>query len=671
MDRVFFKNAKEERIPMENINATQAASGRKKKTSAPFSPVLARAWEWAQSAGIAQDITRLPSYEKEDFSLLKQKSMRLYAYTNRCVNLVMGQQHNNYICFALFNQDGILLKCYGAPQALKSLESKGISRLSDWRMESVGPNGVNLGLSTGQSMALCGNENYCQPLKDMAVYFSPCHLERSDPHTLITLGGVAVLCPASHANQDYLMLANSIAYDICLHFFMADTVEQFFVNGERGVLNVDENLKTGKKYIMYCDFNLFRVLGVPPADIYFKSLTELIDPPPANEQFWNILESRRRVNDFLISLDIQGRSESLKITTEPYDQTRLSIRGIRIYFSSMKFLAASISKKIGHSAQFTFDDLVGQTSSFQVSLLQAQRYAPSHEPVLISGELGSGRNMFAQAMHNASSRRDGPFVAVNCAALPREQMERQLFGSEDIGLHDVGNLGYLELANNGTLYLGEIEALPLEIQSLLLTAMVEKRFIRTGGHAPVSSDVRIIASTSQDLSLSVKENRFHGQLYYLLSTHSLYLPPLRARRQDISLLADYFIRRLCKKSGRTAPRLSPEAHRLLQKFPWNGNVRELKNVVESVAMLSDTSFIECEDIYEYINDPRLLGEIRMSKEAGRGRITSIELQRTLLSCHNNKKLTAQKLGISRRTLYRYLEKYALETGATETDEAQE
>lgn len=634
-----------------------------------FSPSLVEAWKDACALRTSYDIDRLPGYWESTFSKLKQDSLRLYAYMNRCVGLVMNQSSEEGIAVALFNQNGIILKCYGETDVLSKLEDEGICRLSDWRIDHIGPNAVNLGLKNDTPMVTCGAENFARPLLNKAVYFSPCRLEPQDGSAPHVLGGIAIIVPAEKANQCYLLLANSMAYDINLHFFMADTIEQSLENDERGILKVDENTKTGKKYVMYCDRNLFRILGTPACDIYFKSLTELIDPLPANKQFWNIMDTRKRVNNQLIDLTVKGRTESFRITTDPYYQPLLNIRGMQVYVSSMKYLAARIAKAVGNNALFTFRNLIGSTSSFQVSVRQAKQYAEGDKNILIIGEFGSGRSVFAQAMHNASPRRDGPFVAVNCASLPRDQLVRQLFGFEDKVRHDILNIGFFELANNGTLFIGEIETLPLEFQMSLLNAIERGSIVREGGNLEIPVDVRIISSASPELNTAVKENRFSRELYYQLNESTLFLPPLRARRQDISVLADYFIRRLCKKSNIETKHLSPEAKRLLQSFPWTGNVRELQNTIESLTMLTEGQYIESEDIYQYVNDPKLLDDIAIYKTFKRAKITKVELQRTLLSCRNNKSLAAQKLGISRRSLYRYLEKYALQSMDDKSPEA--
>ena len=243
--------------------------------------------------------------------------------------------------------------------------------------------------------------------------------------------------------------------------------------------------------------------------------------------------------------------------------------------------------------------------------------------------------------------------------MPREQLARILFGYEIPEEHEIVSVGYFELANGGTLYLSELSLLPIELQNLLLAAIENESFFRVGGRSPIYSDVRIIASTSNDIMSDVEGHRFRSELFYRLNSHNLFLPPLRDRKQDIAIMAEYFIKLYCNKIGVQVKRLSPDAKKLLRQLPWHGNIRELENTMETIVLLTPSVIIEREQILEYIRDPST-ENIPLTYKRTSNKVTKTELQRTLQSCYYNKQLTAEKLGISRRTLYRYLEKFESE-----------
>lgn len=625
-----------------------------------FQAELSSAWQLCKRSKIPYDMETIPCLSDSQFDNLKKTSLRLYAYANRCISLLLTVTEHNNICFALFNESGILLKLYGEQFAINALAPIGVKRLSNWGMNTLGANAVSIGLANNITTDTCGIENYARPLINKAIYFSPCSIENDNSEVSYVRGGIALIVPEEEANPNYSMLCASIAYDINLHIFMSNSLENAYSNDERGVLTIDENIYTGKKYILYHDQNLCNILGLTYSNIYFQPLENLIAPIPENEQFWNIINTRMAVNDYLLALTIQGRTENFMITTEPHSQSKLAIKGIRVFFTSLRFLSAKISKNIGHNAVFTFGHLLGKTNNFLIALRQAKIFAKSDKNVLIFGESGTGKDVFAQAIHNASGRSTGPFITFNCDALPREQTARELFGYESPEQHEIQHIGLFELAHNGTIYLNEINLLPLDLQALLFNVIENKIFTRVGGFSQVYSDVRIIASTNTDLIHSIEKHKFRTDLYYRLNTLHLFLPPLRDRHQDIPLLADFFIKSLCSKMNLETKQLSPEAKKTLQKIPWHGNIRELQSIIETVTLLTPATIIEPEHIFEYISNPNTFDDISAYSSSNKGKITKDELIRTLQSCHYNKKLTAQKLGISRRTLYRYMEKFNIE-----------
>ena len=232
----------------------------------------------------------------------------------------------------------------------------------------------------------------------------------------------------------------------------------------------------------------------------------------------------------------------------------------------------------GYRAKYTFDDVVGQSPTIRRCITILKKMSLTQLPVLLIGETGTGKELFAHAVHNASPRADGPFVAINCAAMPENLLESELFGYEEgafTGARKGGKPGLFEFAHKGTLFLDEVEGMSTALQCKLLRVLQEREIMRVGGNRIVSVDVRIVAATNENLDKMVEEGTFRRDLYYRLNTLPVLIPPLREREGDLLLLIDHF-----RKGIGASFTLSPELERLLLTHQWRGNIRELRNVVE-------------------------------------------------------------------------------------------
>ena len=306
--------------------------------------------------------------------------------------------------------------------------------------------------------------------------------------------------------------------------------------------------------------------------------------------------------------------------------------------------------------------LLGQSAGLKRAVLMLDRVAASGTAtVLLLGETGTGKELMARHLHSHSARADGPFIDINCSAIPEQLLESQLFGHEKGAFTDAKHFkkGLFELADGGTLLLDEIGEMPTALQSKLLRVLEARTFRRVGGHADITVDVRVVAATHRDLKRLVAEGRFREDLYYRLNVVPIQMPALRERDQDIPELAEHFVARLSQELGRPTARIHPEAMRALQGYAWPGNVRELKNVLERVLLL------EAEDEILASHLPsELLGRGQGGGSATAGRFEAFppdavlplaELERMAIEhalrvCEGNKTRAARRLGISRQTL---------------------
>jgi two-component system response regulator HydG len=305
----------------------------------------------------------------------------------------------------------------------------------------------------------------------------------------------------------------------------------------------------------------------------------------------------------------------------------------------------------------TTREIVGQSASLRRVLDVATQAAPSSATVLVLGESGTGKELIARFIHGKSSRANGPFVAVNCAAIPETILESELFGHERGAF--TGAVGRREgrfaKARSGTLFLDEIGELTPAVQVKILRVLQEGEYEPVGGNT-VKADVRIVAATNRDLAAEVEAGRFREDLYYRLNVIAVTAPPLRNRREDIPLLVDHFTGVYCKKNGRSRLGVTPEAMQKLLDYSWPGNVRELENVVERAAVLCRGDTIRLEDLPEVVAQAATPTPSALAFAIGTP-LEEVEhrlIRETLAHTGGDKSLAAQLLGISTRTIYRKL-----------------
>lgn len=324
-------------------------------------------------------------------------------------------------------------------------------------------------------------------------------------------------------------------------------------------------------------------------------------------------------------------------------------------------LEASIRREIyakGHIARFTFDDIWGDSLAIQRAVRTAKDYAATEANILIQGETGTGKEVFAQSIHNYSSRKDGPFVAVNCAALPSQLLESELFGyvkGAFTGANKEGKQGLFEMAHGGTLFLDEIGELDYVNQGQLLRVLQEKAVVRLGSDRVVPVNVRVIAATNKDLSLAVAEKKFRDDLYYRLNVLAMTLPPLRDRKADVRVYANKFLERFSPTNGGVKS-FRTGALRLMEKFSWPGNVRQLQNTIQRVAVLckepivSEAELSRCLDMKERKEKVKLVDGISQEIE---------QIRQALAQANGKQTQAANLLGINRSTLWRRMERLGL------------
>lgn len=319
------------------------------------------------------------------------------------------------------------------------------------------------------------------------------------------------------------------------------------------------------------------------------------------------------------------------------------------------------------STRFTLDSIIGLSDAITSLKKEALKAAASQYPVLITGETGTGKELLAQAIHNASARKLYPFIRINCAAIPRDLLESELFGYESgafTGAKPKGKPGKFELAHKGTFFLDEIGDLPLEIQPKLLRVLEEKEFERVGGTSLIRTDFRLITASNQNLEEMVSEGIFRKDLFYRLKVIPLYIPPLRERREDVIPLIHSMLRKIAQDLGLLEIKIEYQAEEALKHYEWPGNIRELSNVLERVSFALDGDTIHLCDLPFYLYSSR-----KKSNDSNRSPLKNVQIRAekeairyALKSANYNKAHAAKLLGIHRTLLYKKMKKYNLPIG---------
>ncbi len=413
-----------------------------------------------------------------------------------------------------------------------------------------------------------------------------------------------------------------------------------------------------------------KILGVHVVDLFCGKAPNTL----------KLLETGKAFYDVEIMVDALCGQTHVTGSGIPIVNQDQEVIGATIIIRPIAQVQKLVNRFTGAQANFTFSSIIGEDKNLKRSIKLAMAAGSNMSNVLLQAESGTGKEVFAQSIHNASRRRNGPFVAINCAAMPRELVGSELFGYAEgafTGARRGGRPGKFELANQGTLLLDEIGDMPLEQQAILLRAIQEKATMRVGGDILRPNDVRIIAATNQNLLELVEQGRFRADLYYRLNVVQIWIPPLRERVNDIKLLLEYFLNDMSPKVGKSIRGWDDEVLSCLQNYDWPGNIRQLQNVVERLLLLVEDNWITMEHLPREILMTSKYNSLRrdeVNSVAVIPKPVSNRIARKLVAIEQEKEgildlldrnagnisKTAQDLGISRSTLYRKMKEYNID-----------
>jgi len=513
------------------------------------------------------------------------------------------------------------------------------------------------------------------------IYFDMHKVEEKDFRNCAACGynscyfmAVAVFNGLNKAQNCHLYKEKELRQEQQAIWNLHNELTNVFDSMSDGVLVLDQEARVSQlnpAAIQIVGYSDEKLIGVHIVDLFCGKAPKTL----------NLLETGQAYDDVEILLDgMRGQVHATASAKPTYDEKN-QVNGATIILRPIAQVQHLVNKFSGAQASFTFDSIIGENKQLKYSIKIARMASQNMSNVLLQADSGTGKEVFAQAIHNASLRNNGPFVAINCAALPRELIGSELFGYSEgafTGAKRGGRLGKFELASKGTLMLDEIGDMPLEQQAILLRAIQEKAIMRVGGDTLIHVDVRIIAATNQNLLKLVEQGRFRADLYYRLNVVQISIPPLRERSEDIELLFKYFIETMSPKFNRHITEIQSAVIKCLQTYEWPGNIRELQNVVERILLVSEDGLISIEHLPREIVNAAIghktdswenksnslpsgspaLTDRRTRKLAALEQEKEMIIQTLDMNAGNISKASAE-LGISRNTLYRKMKNYKI------------
>ncbi|MDF2880545.1 MAG: modulated sigma54 specific transcriptional regulator, Fis family [Clostridiaceae bacterium] len=550
----------------------------------------------------------------------------------------------------LTDNEGCLLEVIGDKNIMEKASELNFIKGALWTEKEVGTNAIGTSLYMDEPIQTIASEHYCKKHHTWSCSAATIHDENNNIIGCLDMSGNY---EGAHIHTLGMVLTGAFSIEKQLAFSISNNlINATFQSISDGMVILDDRLKIIKVNDMACsileysineiiNLNINKILR----DIDFINNLEYNEKPYYNLYCDFYKKKNKRIKCSMNAVPILNNNKNM---------------GTVITFKTIKNINKFVNKVIGFNASYSFNDIITKDKKMMEIIDYSKKVALSNCSVLIEGNSGTGKELFAHAIHNYSNNKNGPFVAVNCASIPRELMESELYGYEKgafTGAANEGHAGKFELADEGTIFLDEIGELPLDMQSKLLRVLDNKTVTRVGGNYERKLNVRIIAATNRDLEKEILNKNFREDLFYRINVMNIKIISLNKRKVDIELLAHHFVNRLNIHNGKKKV-ICSKFMKSLTEYSWPGNVRELENIVERAYYLSEGDLITAQGLTDstlsyqnkYQIDDTLIDMNIVERE---------NIIRALDKTKNNIVNAAKLLGISRATMYRKIKKYNL------------
>ncbi len=656
-------------------------------------PIIAVSWRRSRQMGLdpydQKCFTRLDDAQLETRLRAKKE---LIDTASPFMNLLCKPIEGSGFRVDLTDDEGYLLKAMGDQSILEEAEMLQFLPGANRHESRVGTCGIALALATDTPIQVAGAEHYNFHIRRWTCSSAPIHdssgkivgvLNVTGHWSLVHKHTLGMVIAAVEAIERQFILKN-LADDLgAMNEFLKTVISSI----NDGIIALDD-----RSLITHFNCVAAKILQYSPEEIVGRTAREVFSIHPEFQEILSALHDRE-IQDREVAIRGKHGSTRCLVSAKPIRRGPDSISGTLITISKMDRVRKLVHHLVGTQARFTFDDIIGEDEEFKKALDLARICATTCSRVLLQGESGTGKELIAQAIQNASPRRDGPFVAVNCAAMPRDLIESELFGYEEgafTGARKGGKPGKFELAEGGTLFLDEVQSMSLEMQAKLLRVIEDGQVVRVGGSEVIPVNVRIIAATNQDLAVEIKNGNFREDLFYRLNVVTIVIPPLRKRRVDVPLLVEHFLKKASVNMGESVTGIEREALDCLCAYSYPGNVRELENIVERAVLMARGHRIALEHLPDkvratepplkvresgyYGDGPALSRELvpRDDEQAGAskvdnpyepplvslGELEKMVILKALKTTGGNISRAARMLGMGRNTLYRRLSSFS-------------
>lgn len=636
-------------------------------------PEILESWQRCFEAGVdPHDGISHRILEQHELDQLRAKRADLIEiagyFMNRLYEFVAG---SGFIVF-LSDERGYIMNSIGDYEILDNALKVKLMTGSGWMEEEVGTNGIGTALKLKRPVQVSGKEHYCEMLHSWTCSASPIFsddgqiigaLQISGPSHMVHLHTLGMVVAAVAAIRDQMRVKRQNQALTVLN----SSLQNIFETMSDGAIMIDRN-----GIINQINPVGEQILGY---DLIGQSIKGLIGQ---DEKTFSVLEKGQSYTDVEVRVDNKQNNFHCLFTGIPIKDEEGEVTGAVIFFNPINNVKRLINRFNGAQATFRFKDIIGESPKLRETIKVAAQAAGNMSNVLIVGESGTGKELFAQAIHNYSPCHKGPFVAVNCAAIPRELIASELFGYSEgafTGARRGGRPGKFEMASGGTLFLDEIGDMPLDQQVTLLRVLQDRKISRIGGEQVIPVDVRVICATNKNLKDEVEKGNFREDLYYRLNVILIAVPPLRERKGDITLLFNHLLNKISEKSHVQIDVVQPGIVECLESYNWPGNVRELENVVEKMINSAAGKTVLFEHLPAEISAKKQLPEhfapitdystppINFDN-AGGGGMTELMAKRStfmeILTRHKgNVSRVAKEMGVSRNTVYRKMQFYEI------------
>jgi transcriptional regulator of acetoin/glycerol metabolism len=628
-------------------------------------------WLRCQKAGLdPRALNRTPTISEENFrKRLEQNKALLDVSIPFMVEL---QEFVNKSGFSttLTDPNGVILELICDQSILEAAFTKNLVRGSIWNEHMAGTNATGLAIDLLQPIQVIAAEHYFQCYHDLTCSAAPILdqdgkllgvLDMAGPKELAYPHTLGMVVASAKAISRQLFIAESNRQIDLTNHYLSTLIDSM----TDGVVAVDVKGK-----IIGINSQGAKILKTTTFESYGKNILEIMDGE-------TILDHNGHIPPSISDKHIITKSKKINclVNSKLILHENGTVAGAVATLKDMDKKIQVIDSRKRKGTRFSFDDIIGKNSELLRSVHLSQIAARGSSTVLLEGESGTGKEMFAQAIHNAYQS-DQPFIAINCASIPENLIESVLFGYEEgafTGASKHGKIGKFELAKGGTIFLDEIGEMPMNTQTILLRVLQERYIQRIGGNNDIPINVRVIAATNKNLAEEVKKGRFRQDLYYRLNVLQINIPSLRKRKNDIPILADFFLGEITQTCNKYIEPLHPSTIAIMQGYDWPGNVRQFKNAIEQAVNFTESNRIDDYFISSYFpnlnaslahredsfspQDPIISGLENATVD-----LKSVEFStiKKALELFPERKKAAEYLGISRSTLYRKMKLYQLE-----------